>query len=144
MKPVVKGTALPVQERTMGCWNCISWSPERGEAYWKEARQVNLAKATRIALESRLGQNDQRVVNIRQFVNQLDHAIALSPPAFAACMKKDLPRDKPVGDLVAHAYLCTHWTGAQGASVAREGQKADKLPEELMEDVRDGKIKGGP
>ena len=36
--------------------------------------------------------------------------------------------------MIMHAYLGDHWSGAQGASIARAGEKADALPEELMEE----------
>jgi hypothetical protein len=38
-------------------------------------------------------------------------------------------------DFVHHKFFCESWTGAQGASVAREGAKPDMLPAEVAEMV---------
>ena len=32
-------------------------------------------------------------------------------------------------------YLCDHWTGVEGSSLATAGHKLDKLPEELREEL---------
>ena len=42
------------------------------------------------------------------------------------------------GGYKAHNFLCNEWSGAQGASVAREGQKADDLPGDLYAKHGDG------
>jgi len=41
-------------------------------------------------------------------------------------------------DFVHHAYLCDTWSGREGHRIAAEGHTADKLPEELVEEI-DGK-----
>jgi hypothetical protein len=42
------------------------------------------------------------------------------------------------GGYKAHNFLCNEWSAAQGASVAREGQKADDLPGDLYAKHGDG------
>lgn len=41
-------------------------------------------------------------------------------------------------DFKNHRFLCDQWSPATGASVARAGQAADKLPEELKDIHGDG------
>ncbi len=54
------------------------------------------------------------------------------------CSHGRLANGDPVGEFVFSTFLCDRWTAAQGASIAREGEKADKLPEELMDDLHNG------
>lgn len=122
-------------ERTQGCWNCANGSP--AAEFWTEQRQHNLTIALGIANESALGENDQRVRNIRHMVDTADHAVAAR--AVVRCTKGRQPNGDPVGDLVAHSYLCDRWVAAEGASMARAGAAPDKLPEELVEEL-DGKM----
>jgi hypothetical protein len=42
------------------------------------------------------------------------------------------------GGFKSDKFLCDQWSGAQGASVARGGQKADALPEEIKDKIGDG------
>lgn len=123
-----------VFERTQGCWNCKHSSS--GTQFWEERRLHDLARAKGIASGSLLGENHQKVLNIRRMVDQLDHQVAAGN--LRRCTTGRTPDGTPVGDLVAHNYLCTRWSAAEGASMARAGQKADKLPEELAEEL-DGK-----
>lgn len=119
------------RDRTQGCWNCIHAQP--GKVVWDTNRQRDLQRALAIALESPLGEGDQRVVNIRNMVDTTDHAVAAG--ALRHCDKGITALGLPVGDLVAHNYLCTKWTAAPGASLAREVGKTEKLPEELADDI---------
>jgi hypothetical protein len=125
--------------RTQGCWSCVHASYDKAkDLWWKEARNATLSQAVRIALASPEGENDRRVKNIRGMVPAMDAAFEKNQWVCCAVGKK--PDGTPVDRFVAATYLCNVWTGATGASVAREGQKADKLPEELFEDfTNDGK-----
>jgi hypothetical protein len=118
-----------VFERGMACSNCI----HRQDAvkFWADRRQINLARALTISIESPQGEADYRVQNIRVMVNKSDHAVASG--ALIHCEKCKTAHGEPVGDLIPHSYLCEKWTAAEGASVARGGGKADTLPEELVD-----------
>lgn len=117
-------------ERTQGCWNCIHCDYDGAKNRWKEQRQRDLTVATSKALESAMGENDPAVVNIRRLVDAIDTGLATHN--LTRCSGKGVDaNDNPVGDFVKTNYLCRKWTAAQGASVAREGQKADDLPMEL-------------
>lgn len=126
-----------VFERTQGCWNCAAMAP--ANEFWKEARTKDLQKAVNIAHTSILGENDPKVVNIRRMVDNVDHQVFSGTVIRCSSNPKGrTARGEPVGDLVAANYLCDRWRGATGASIARAGQKADALPEELA-DKLDGK-----
>lgn len=139
-KPNAGAITAPIV-RTQGCWNCKHWSLEAGKAFWSNARLRDLQIAAGRAAAHPHGESETQVVNIRRMVDTVDVGVAKGE--LGSCLKQDLQRDQPIGDLVAHAYLCTHWSGKQGASLAREGAKADKLPGELMEDLRADVNKGG-
>ena len=52
------------------------------------------------------------------------------------CCSVGKPADgKPLPDFVHVSYLCTMWSGREGASVTREGAALDKLPEEVFRHV---------
>jgi len=110
---------------------------------WEQKRLSDLGAAVHISQHSPLGEEDQRVLNIRSMVHKADVAMTRRPPVFGACLKRELSRDTPIGDFVSHEYLCDHWSGRSGASVARAGAALDERPEELMEDVRADAEKGG-
>lgn len=117
-------------ERTQGCWNCVHGDFEKAKAVWKERRQADLAIAAGKAIESPLGENEPSVVNIRRMVDAIDTGIATHN--LIKCTGKGVDANgNPVGDFVKSNYLCSNWSAAQGASVARAGQKADDLPMEL-------------
>ncbi len=127
--------------RTQGCWNCR----HRGSAtvFWSERRVVDLKHALAIAHESPQGEQDQRVTNIKQMVNRVDHLVAKGQ--LGVCSNPGGPIDAKgkhiEADLFQHSFLCSKWDAAQGASLAREGAKADDLPEELVDKVDgDGSI----
>jgi hypothetical protein len=119
-------------ERTQGCWNCKHWSVKGAVDRWSDQRQMNLQRALTIALESPQGEDDERVKNIKGMVNKLDHEIARGSAGTCSGGGKTANND-PVGEYVVHNFLCGQWSGASGASIARGGAKADKLPEELQE-----------
>lgn len=116
-----------------GCWNCLHWRRESAVGVWTQLRQRDLARAAEIALGSPDGEANQQVVNIRRMVNDIDHLVATKH--MAPCSGGgETANGEPVGDLVAHAFLCHKWTGVQGSSLAREG-KTDRLPEEVAERI---------
>lgn len=128
--------------RAQGCWNCIHGGEagfERAaKLWWDKARGDTLARGVQIATSSPLGEQDERVKNVRAMVPQMD--VNVERKQWVTCSTGKDPSGNPVADFVHHTYLCSKWTGAVGASVAREGEKLDKLPEELMEDfTKDGK-----
>jgi len=123
-------------ERGQGCWNCVNSASS--VAFWTERRQVDLQKAATIATSSPLGESDERVQKMIQFVNAADHYVAAH--ALLRCVKGIKADGQPVGDLVMHNYLCSKWTGREGSSLARIDGKLDKLPEELAWYV-DGSVK---
>lgn len=120
-------------ERTQGCWNCVHFSHDKAKEIWKERRQADLQAALTIALDSPRGEDDQRVVNMRHMVDAVDTGIATFNLGTCTGGGVDA-NENPVGTFVKNNYLCHKWTGATGASVARAGQKADKLPMELLDD----------
>lgn len=122
-------------ERTQGCWNCAHFSHDAAKEKWKVKRQEDLAVALRISMESPRGEEDQRVVNIRRMIDAVD--VGLASYNLGTCIGKGLDaNDNPVGDYVKTNYLCRRWNAASGASVARAGQAADKLPMELEDESK--------
>jgi hypothetical protein len=82
------------------------------------------------------GEDHPHVVNIRRMVNNLDHMVASR--VVGVCGGNGRTADgQPVGDFVAHSFLCDRWSGVQGASMAREGGKIDDLPEEVAQRLDD-------
>lgn len=116
--------------RTQGCWNCKHWSTDGGKAFWNSRRLADLQVAAQRAANHPQGENETQVLNIRRMTEMVDTGVAKGE--LGICLKRE---QSLVGDLVAHAHLCHVWSGRQGASLAREGAKADKLPGELMEDM---------
>jgi hypothetical protein len=133
--PGVQAERLAI--RTQGCWNCKNWRPEgAANLWWDHARGDLLANATRIALDSPMGEKHPRVLAVRHMVPLIDEQAHLGK--IGCCSVGKQPNGDPVGDFVFSTYLCGQWSGAEGASVAREGEKADALPEELMERMNSG------
>ena len=119
--------------RTQGCWNCKHGAGpafDKAKEVWQGKRQQDLAKATEISIASPLGEEDPTVKNIRHMVNLVDHGLASGNLTMCTGKGRDA-KGNPVGDFVKSNYLCDRWSGATGASIAREGQKADDLPMEL-------------
>jgi hypothetical protein len=121
--------------RTQGCWNCKHYGSAK--AFWSERRQKDLQTALGFAHESPHGEEDQKVINIRKMVNRTDHLVAMKQ--VGVCSNPTRPVDannnQINADLFQHSFLCSKWDGAQGASMAREGARADDLPEELVDKV---------
>lgn len=125
--------------RTQGCWNCIHGSADKAnERWWNEARQMLLQKAVGLAMKSPIGEKDQHVLAIRKGVPEMD--AQMTKQEWVTCKVGKKADGTPVDDFVASTYLCSQWTAAQGASVAREGAAPDKLPEELMERLHERKV----
>jgi hypothetical protein len=117
-------------ERTQGCWNCKHSDFDKAKAIWKDKRQADLAIAARKALESPMGEQEPAVVSIRRMVDAID--VGLASYNLTTCTGKGVDaNENPLGDYVKSNYLCHKWSAAQGASIARAGQKADDLPMEL-------------
>ncbi len=116
--------------RGQGCWNCIHSSS--AVAYWTDKRKNDLQIAKNLAGESPKGFEHPEVKNILKRVDTLDHTVAAG--ALIRCTTGVTAKGLPVGDLTAHNYLCSKWSGAQGASLARDG-KLDELPEELQDRI---------
>ena len=119
-----------VHERTQGCWNCIHGRSDVARTYWLAKREKDLQIGIQLALESAMGEREPKVVNIRRMVALIDEGVRSG--GLIKCIGPGVDaNDNPVGDLVKNSYLCRNWSGAQGASVAREGQAPDLLPMEL-------------
>lgn len=89
-------------------------------------RGENLNKAVVIATDSPLGENHPKVVNIRRMVQVLDEGVATR--AMVQC-----GGGYQESELVANSFMCSRWTGTTGASLAREGQRINDLPEEVRD-----------
>ncbi len=116
-------------ERGQGCWNCVNGS--HATEFWTERRKQSLVRL-KVLIESGKTKNIDRLAadNLAKMIDTTDHSVAAH--ALLRCTKGVTANDEPVGDLVAHNYLCSKWSGMQGASLAREG-KLDDLPEELAD-----------
>lgn len=123
-----------VLSRGQGCWNCIHGDSAR--EFWTEKRKRDLLFAKQLAENSPRGEDHPQVVQIRKMIDTVDHSVAAH--ALLRCTKGVTAEGEPIGDLVAHNYLCSKWSGKTGASLAREG-KLDDLPEEAA-DKLDGSL----
>lgn len=131
-----------VFERGQGCWNCVHGT--HATEFWTEKRKADV-----LAIKSLLTQDTAKplltdadlveaasksknpsILRRLKMLDTVDHSVAAH--ALLRCTKGKLPNGDPVGDLVAHNYLCSQWTGQQGASLARQGN-LDALPEELVD-----------
>jgi len=91
-------------------------------------REENLQTAVRRAIESPSGERDQSVVNIKRMVMIIDHGV--SERAIVRC-----GGGHTESELVANAYMCQHYVGADGASVARGAERINDLPEEVRDKI---------
>lgn len=132
-----------IKERTQGCWNCVHFSTEKAiELWWNGARQSMAARGAEIAATA--GIDDPRVQALRKTLPEMD--VGMETKLWGLCTGggftyKDVAGRKskePITGFVQNAFLCEKWTGAQGASVARDGQKADLLPGEVIERHEEG------
>lgn len=120
--------------RNAGCWNCKMmrdatefWFGDKTKGTLGR-REENLQKAVQIAIESPLGERDQRVLNIKRMVVIVDEGVAQR--AMVRC-----GGGHPDSELVANAYMCQHYVGADGASVARGTERINDLPEEVRDKI---------
>ena len=105
---------------------------EAAELVGKHKIPVEEAVETVLAAKSR---RDPRVAAALADARQqqarfhvFDRAVAVG--GIGICIANKAP-----GDFVDCRYLCDHWTGRDGASVATAGKPLDKLPEEVREDI---------
>ena len=122
-----------VFQRGQGCWNCVNSCS--AVEFWTERRKRDLTHAKLLAQNSPQGDDHPQVKQVYRMVDTIDHSVAAH--ALLRCTKGVTAEGEPVGDLVAHNYLCSKWSGKQGASLAREG-KLDDLPEELADKLDGG------
>lgn len=73
------------------------------------------------------------VENADRILRNLD--VAIAEGIYAICKNRVSPK---YDTYTNHRFLCNQWSGAQGASVARAGQTADMLPEEIKDVIGDG------
>lgn len=119
-------------QRTQGCWNCVHF--RTGREVHKFFVTVCKPRDEKVA-ESyiALGTPEGRKAagEMRELLKAANAAIKSNGLGMCAI-------GKPQSDFVAHNYLCEDgWTGAAGASLAREGAKPDLTPGELK-DIVDG------
>ncbi len=100
-------------------------------AYWKDQRQVDLNRAVTLAVSNPLGENAPGVINLRRWVATIDAAVAQR--AMVLCKTGVMPNGDQVTPLVANSFMCSKWTGAQGASLARGAERINDLAEEVRE-----------
>jgi hypothetical protein len=140
-----------VVERGRGCYSCKSF--ENGHLARQQWRLHRLAlvqhfEATPPPVEAPTEREaplpawrDVPVENSQkkreETLKKMDHAI--SNGTFGMCMKGKRPASMggPEGDFVHCAFLCDRWNGRDGASIATQGKKLDKLPGELREIMED-------
>jgi hypothetical protein len=120
-------------EKTQGCWNCKSYS--RGEMVVKHLREcrqrdeaAKIAELGYLPTLSKLG--DMEMPGTAGDARYLAWEKAAKLGEIGMCMAGAIP-----DDFVHHKFFCSSWTGAEGASVAREGAKPDLLPAEVAEMV---------
>lgn len=126
--------------RNAGCWNCI-FMRDASEFWFGDKtkgtlgrRDENLNRAVAIAVDSPLGENHPKVLNIRRMVEFCDSGVRAK--AMIRCAGSGVNgKNEPVGELVANSFMCRKYVAATGASLAREGQRINDLPEEIREKI---------
>lgn len=120
--------------RNAGCWNCSKmrdattfWFGDKDKGTLGR-REENLQRAVKIAIESPVGERDQRVMNIKRMVMIVDDGI--SKRAIVRC-----GGGHAEGEVVANSFMCEHYVGADGASVARGTERINDLPEEVRDKI---------
>lgn len=135
-----------VIERGRGCWNCIHWdNGPRVRAHYQNLRAVEVAVA-HVRLDTGITPEEALLAHQRD----LDEETVAR-----AAMARERARDNAInrlvesgrigvctagkseGNFVEFGYLCDHWTGKQGSSVATSGTALDLLPEELKDKLGD-------
>jgi hypothetical protein len=117
-----------VFERGQGCWNCVN--SDSAVAFWQDRRKQSVLRLKVLVDSTPAGAKNIQADNLARMIDTTDHSVAAH--ALLRCTKGITAEGKQVGDLVAHNYLCSKWSGKQGASLARRG-KLDDLPEELAD-----------
>lgn len=112
--------------RGQGCWNCVNGTS--AVEFWTERRKQNLVRLKILQDEN---PGSQSAKNLARMIDTTDHSVAAH--ALLRCTKGKTANGEPVGDLVAHNYLCDQWSGQTGSSLARDGGGPDTLPEELAD-----------
>lgn len=116
-------------EKTQGCWNCIHYVTGKKAIDFFNGTCKPRDKA---AMESYIA------VGQHQAADEMKQLLKLAGKAIKTGGLGMCGIGKPKTDFVAHNFLCEDgWTGAQGASMAREGAKPDLTPGELK-DIVDG------
>lgn len=120
--------------RNAGCWNCTFrrdanefWFGDKTKGTFGR-RGENLNKALTIAMESPMGENHPKVVNIRRMVEFVDPQIKMG-----MMVRCGGGYDK--SELIANTFMCERYVGATGASVAREGERINDLAEEIRDKI---------
>lgn len=130
IRKINRGGGLPGRtfERTQGCWNCIHYDVgERSRNYWfQKAKPRDEGHAKAYEFEGKM----DAARAVRQTIEDAERAILTGKAGMCSA-------GKAKSEYVMSAYLCNHWSGRTGASVAREGGAPDLLPAELR-DVVDG------
>ena len=124
--------------RNAGCWNCLFM--REASTFWfgdKDKgtlgrREENLQAAVVLAIESPLGENHPKVLRLRRMVEFCDNAVRSRVMIRCGGGGVDAKGD-PVGELVANSFMCRKYVASTGASLAREGQRINNLPEEVRE-----------
>lgn len=132
----IGGRVLTPQERTVergrGCWNCTAWdNDDKARSLWSELRQRDLKTALAVSMSDVRGEDHPHVMQIRRMVDAVDRSMATG--SIGICL-----RGKAGTDLCFAGFLCNHWNGRVGSSLATNGKPLDLLPEELMEKLDSG------
>lgn len=73
-----------------------------------------------------------------EHVERFEAAIRVGDPILGQMALCNERSSTKYGTFVSDKYLCDRWSGAQGASVARAGGRADDVPEEMVDKIGDG------
>jgi hypothetical protein len=122
------GLAGRTFERAMGCWNCKHF--DRGAASRKFWNEVAEPRDVEVGIQLVALGRVHEAKELSERIKVARKAVKLGMLGLCTARPKRVETD-----YVAHNYLCEGWTGAQGASIAREGAKADLLPGEIKEIV---------
>lgn len=119
--------------RTQGCWNCTHF--ENGpitKGLWNQKLRPRDMQflADKLQTSVLLIPNDHSMMIA---IRKMDYAIGEGLAGMCLAGKAKT-------DLVEYKYLCDHWSGKDGASVARAGAAPDMLPAEAIERMDEKKV----
>lgn len=127
-------------ERTQGCWNCKHFaSADASLQHW--------LTACRPREDARISQAKQAAIQqpphlIKGAIDAVERAVGILDGSERAIREGKMGLCRAPGsqnsDFKSDKFLCDRWSATQGASIARAGQKADDLPEELKDKHGDG------